>query len=95
MFQVLFYDVKTKQALGLLHESGGGDTNQFRCMESVDYVNAGLGRGPNARYKSCSVNGVLFIKAGDTVRVQSLYADTEIDLTVDATYFGGVLFSST
>ena len=39
------------------------------------------------------VAGVTHLKAGDRLEVQNLYANTEIDLSKDATYFGAVLLS--
>ena len=94
LLQILFYDVKTSQAVAIVHESGGVSKNILRCMESVDYVDPDLDIDKNSRYKSCSVNGVLFMSAGDKVMVKNLYSHTRIDLTGDATYFGGLLFAA-
>ncbi|XP_060567116.1 uncharacterized protein LOC132725923 isoform X3 [Ruditapes philippinarum] len=99
---VLFYDVKTRMAIGLLHESKKGlerenkgkESIVFRCMESVDFVNPQLKVGQNAKFKSCSVNGVLFLNQGDNIAMQSLYKNTCIDLTYDATYFGAIYIST-
>ncbi|XP_045199462.2 uncharacterized protein LOC123553843 isoform X2 [Mercenaria mercenaria] len=99
---VLFYDVKTRMAIGLIHEnkkgvprdSKGKESLVFRCMESVDYVNPQLKIGQNAKFKSCSVNGVLFLNQGDTIAMQSLYKHTCLDLTYDATYFGAIYIST-
>lgn len=91
---VLFYDVSTKQAVAIVHQSGGVSKNVLRCMESVDYVDPAQDIGKNSKYKSCSVNGVLYMSAGDTVMVKNLYSHTRIDLTSDATYFGGLLFAA-
>ena len=92
--KVLFYDVKTKQAVAIVHQSGGVSKNILRCMESVDYVDPAQDIGKNSKYKSCSVNGVLYMTAGDKVMVKNLYSHTRIDLTSDATYFGGLLFAA-
>lgn len=62
-------------------------------MESVDYVDPSQDIGTNSRYKSCSVTGVVYMTVGDNVAVKNLYSHTRMDLTSDATYFGGLLFA--
>ena len=93
LFKVLFYDAKTKQAIAIVQESGGISKNVLRCMESTDSVDPNQDMGNNSRYKSCSVTGVLYMNAGDKVMVKNLYDFTRIDLTSDATYFGGLRFA--
>lgn len=97
--QVLFYAVNTQMAIGLMHESKMGMSRVskvvFRCMESVDNENPRLTVGQNSKFKSCNVNGVLYMKEGDTVALQSLYDNTCLDLTYDGSYFGGIFISTT
>lgn len=85
-------------AIGLMHESKMGMLRVskvvFRCMESVDYVNPKLTVGQNSKFKSCNVNGVLYMKKGDNVALQSLYNNTCLDLTYDGSYFGGIFIST-
>ncbi|KAL3848476.1 hypothetical protein ACJMK2_019329 [Sinanodonta woodiana] len=91
--QVLLYDVQRRQAVGIIHKKEGYTVNSMRCMESVDYNDPNQDMAVNSKYKSCSVTGVLYINQGEAVEVQLLYANTQVDLTEDATYFGGVLFA--
>ncbi|KAK3578633.1 hypothetical protein CHS0354_002208 [Potamilus streckersoni] len=91
--QVLLYDVQRRQAVGIIHKKEGYTVNSMRCMESVDYNDPNLDVSVNSKYKSCSVTGVLYINQGEAVEVQLLYPNTQIDLTEDATYFGGILFA--
>ena len=92
---MVFYGSNLKQSIAIVHEpENKALRNVFRCMESIDYVKPDSSSNFNSRYKSCSVTGLLYIKENETVEVQNLYANIQIDLSDDATYFGAVLLNT-
>ncbi|KAK7480459.1 hypothetical protein BaRGS_00028276 [Batillaria attramentaria] len=87
---VLFHDVKHRQSQAVVVNGH----KLFKCMDSVDYIDEDLPSSQNqAKYKSCTMTGVTQLKENDRLEVQNLYANTEIDLSTDATYFGAVLLA--
>ena len=92
MLQVLFYDARTEQAIELVHEAGRKEANTFRCRQSQESITPISDIFSNTKYMACSINAVLYLKRGDLISVRNIYPNSSIDVTVDSTYFGALVF---
>lgn len=90
----VFYDDSHKEAMAIvLRRVNHGQKTQLKCVEGIDAPYKPSTQ-INAKFKTCSITGVLYINKGDNLEVQILFKNTVLDLTKDVTYFGVALLSS-
>ncbi|KAL5004219.1 hypothetical protein ScPMuIL_017675 [Solemya velum] len=90
----VFHDALPYKAIQIYHNDGSGAKAVFRCVESNDFWQTDTSPEYNAKVKSCSVTGILYLESGHHIDVRNAYDDTEIALKKDGTYFGALLLST-
>lgn len=89
----MFYDDSHKEAMAIVLQRGNhGQTTKLKCVEGIDAPYTPSTQ-INAKFKTCSITGVLYINKGDNLEVKILFKNTVLDLTKDVTYFGVALLS--
>lgn len=95
-FHVVFYDIAPKEEITVIHHRKNANTDTvLRCIEGVDSHTYGPQTNKNMKMKTCSITSVLYVMKDDDIEIQNMIAQTSIDLTKDATYFGAVILSRT
>lgn len=92
-FQIPYYETgSSKFSLALVHHSAQKTSFAFGCSKEIDFDDFSLPKIPEIHQnrKFCNMNGLLFVKKGDLLWLESLSSEPVLDLTKDEGYFGGV-----
>lgn len=77
-------------AVRLVHTRYKRRHNSLRCQEVTRADTARtINNGP---FEACNINGVLHLKQGDDVQLESVYKHTLFDLTKEMTYIGAFAY---